>query len=100
MQLKVEANIRQPWAYTLAALASLELLNLLLWMVLNHGSKLLVGSGLLTGADSSVMIIMGTYPILLLSPLLTKWLFNGCSLLPLYVVNLAQMAVITWGVVH
>lgn len=99
--MQVEVNkANRPWIYTLAALASLEMLNILLWMTLSLGFRLLIGSGVITGPDHSLASIVGTYPILLLSPLLTKWYFRSFSLLPLYALNLAQMAIVTWGVVR
>ncbi len=98
--MQSETNLNRAWVLTLAALGSLELVNLLLWLVLIYGSRLLVNNGIVTGADHSLMMIVGAYPILLLSPLLTKWYFRGCSLLPLYALNLAQMGVVTWGVIR
>ncbi len=98
--MQPQIKIDRPWTQTLAALASLEALNLFLWAALSYGWRLLASSGVVTGPDYGLVTIIGAYPILLLSPLLTKWCFRGCSLLPLYALNLAQMGVVTWGVIH
>lgn len=100
MQSEVQISTSQPRVHILAALVSLEILNILLWLLLSYGARLLVTSGIGTGAGYRLMIIVGAYPILLLSPLLTKWHFRRCSLLPLYALNLTQMGVVTWLVVH
>ncbi|MGE5654479.1 MAG: hypothetical protein ACM3ZQ_09520 [Bacillota bacterium] len=100
MQSEAQANANRTWVPMLAALASLEALNLILWMVLSFVSRLMVSSGIVVGVDYQLMITVGAYPVLLLSPLMTKWCFRECSLLPLYLLNLAQMGVVTWRVVY
>lgn len=82
------------------ALAALEFSNAVIWVALMVSQYWLQGTAWLGPSQPAFLGIIAAYPILLLTPLLIKYVVKGSSLLPLYAVNLLQMAALTWGVLR